>query len=327
MFLRWVRIIRMLRLSRIAQLMTLWQRRQLINPTILRLIFFMVWMFFIAHWIACGWMLLDGIETAPNMATRYLRAFYWSVTTLTTVGYGDITPVTNAQTLFTMGVMLLGVGGYGYVIGNVASLLANIDVVKAQHKKKLEELNTFIKVRQVPRALQERLRSFYDHMWRQRKGYDESSIMEELPFSLKTDVALHLKKEVLEKLPILNGAGPGLIRDLALKLKPAIATPGDFIIRRGEAADAMYFISHGQVEVLSGDLKTVYATLSDGSFFGEMSLLSHGSTRSANIRALDFCDLYVLDKDTFDKVLSRHKEFQQRIQEIAFKRQRQNTSR
>ncbi len=321
--LRWVRLTRLVRLARMAQLMTKWQKRHVINPSVLRLVFFMFWICLIAHWAACGWLLLGSVSQYQHTPTAYLRALYWTVTTLTTVGYGDIVPQTNGQTIYTMVIMILGVGVYGYVIGNVSSLLANMDISKANYRKKMEEINAFLKYKEIPPTLQDRVRSYYDHLWENQRGYDESTLLKDLPFSLKTDIALCLCKDILEKVPLFQGASQQLIRELAKKLKAIYATPGDYIIRKGEPGDSMYFISRGQVEVVSDSGEMALATLTDGHFFGEMSLLEEGLKRTANIRSVGYADLYILDKKTFDGVLNRHPGLKSKLQEIAKSRSQQ----
>jgi voltage-gated potassium channel len=85
----------------------------------------------------------------------------------------------------------------------------------------------------------------------------------------------------------------------------------------------MYFIGHGTVEVLSADGRSIYATLTDGDFFGEIALL-FSQPRTASIRALGYCDLYALSKETFDRVLSHYPDFAGHIQDIARQRQEQH---
>jgi voltage-gated potassium channel len=87
-------------------------------------------------------------------------------------------------------------------------------------------------------------------------------------------------------------------------LRPVVFTPGDFIFRAGQYGQNMYFISRGTVEIIAPDGTTVLTTLTDGQFFGELALL-FSQPRSASVRAVDYCDLYTLDKDTFDHVLTR----------------------
>lgn len=81
----------------------------------------------------------------------------------------------------------------------------------------------------------------------------------------------------------------------------------------------MYFISKGSVAVLSADEAVTYATLTAGQFFGEISLLL-STPRTATIRALEFCDLYQLNKDQFDHVIDRYPEFKHSIQMLAEER-------
>jgi voltage-gated potassium channel len=290
-----------------------------INPAILRLFLLGFWVLLAAHLISCLWILVSGNPGGLPPFDRYVAAFYWTVTTLTTIGYGDITPKGTEQMIFVVIVQLFGAGMYGLIIGNIANLIANIDVAKAQYKEKMDKVNAFLKYRSIPPALQKKVGAYYDYLWETRRGYDEISFLENLPPALKEQVALHLNKDLIEKVPIFEKAEDSLIRDIILKLKPAVFLPGDRIVHAGEMGSEMYFISRGSVEVLSPDEKTRYAELHAGQFFGEIALLL-SMPRTATIRSLDFCDLYKLDKDTFDTVLARHPGFKETIAELAEKR-------
>jgi hypothetical protein len=146
-------LLRLAKLARVMYLMHAWRRNAVQHALGLRLAFFAFWLGLIAHWLACGWLALGGslalgnLPAAPDAFTQYLRALYWCVTTLTTIGYGDITPSTNVQILYTMVVMVLGVAMYGYVIGNVANLLANSDLAKAHYTSNMERLSSFLNYR------------------------------------------------------------------------------------------------------------------------------------------------------------------------------------
>ena len=318
-----LQLLRLLKLSRIVHLLRQWRQSKLQNIHLLRLLSFVFWLGLIAHWLACGWLALRGMPTDMDNWTAYLRALYWCITTLATVGYGDITPSTNAQTIYAMVVMILGVGVYGYVIGNVASLLANLDRARTHYLANLERLATFLTYRHVPPHLQRRIYEYYNHLWENRLGYDESAILAELPATLKTEVSLALNQDFIQKVPFFKGASQELIRDIALALHPIIFTPGDYVFRAGEVGHQMYFIGHGTVEVLSADGRSIYATLTDGDFFGEIALLL-SQPRTASIRALDYCDLYALSKEMFDRVLGHYPDFARHIQTIARQRQEQH---
>ena len=323
-------LLQVLKLARVAQRMRQWRHHEVQHTNLLRLTFFVYWIALVAHWLACGWLALDGptkfnseAEPPPDSFTRYLRALYWSVTTLATVGYGDLTPTGNAQVAYTMMVMLLGVGVYGYVIGNVATLLANLDVARSHYRENMERLSVFMRYHNIPAGLQRRLRDYYAYLWENRLGYDESSVLADLPDSLRSEVAVFLRRDFIERAPLFKGASHEFVREIALQLRPVVFTPGDFVFRAGQYGHNMYFISRGTVEVVAPNGQTVMTTLKDGDFFGEIALLS-SQPRTASIRAVEYCDLYTLDKETFDHVLEQYPEFAAHIKEEAERRNPQN---
>ena len=73
------------------------------------------------------------------------------------------------------------------------------------------------------------------------------------------------------------------------------------------------------VVLLGPDGASVVAVLTDGQFFGELSLLS-SQPRNATLKAVDYCELYSLDKKTFERVLETFPEFREHIDRVASER-------
>ncbi len=319
-----VNILRVFRLNRLFKLMRISKPLKRLsgprmNPAIFRLVLLVFWIMIAAHTIACGWIIMTGNPDGLSPAALYIRAFYWTTTTLTTIGYGDVLPTGTYQTIYVIIIEIIGAGMYGLIIGNIANLIANIDVAKAQHREKMEKLNTFLRYRNIPVDISRKINDYFEYLWQTRRGYEESDVLKELPPSLKTWVALFLNKEVIEKVPIFEGASPEFIKETILHLTPVVFTPGDYIVTAGEVGYDMFFISKGTVDVVSADGTTTYATLSEGQFFGEIALLL-SMPRTASIIARDYCDLYRLDKETFDRILDRYPAFAATIREMAEKR-------
>lgn len=319
-FLRFFRLARLFKLLSSTKTLAKVRESKIFNPSIVRLMLLIFWILIASHLIACGWIFITG-DFQATLTDTYIKAYYWTITTVTTIGYGDISPagMGNLAIIYTIIIEIIGAGMYGFIIGNIANLIANIDVAKSQYREKMEKISTFLKYRNVPVPLQKRINDYYDYLWENRRGYDESAVMEDLPISLKTTVSLYLNKDIIEKVPLFKGASQAFIREIIMNLKPVIFTPGDYIVRAGEIGDEMYFISHGSVDVVSEDESTVYATLTAGNFFGEIALLL-STERTATIKAREYCDLYALDKTTFDRILSKYPDFARDIEELAEKR-------
>lgn len=311
-------ITRVLRMGRIVALQRHWRARTSLNPAVLRLSFLVLWIAVLSHWIACGWIALDGELNGYPELPPYQQALYWTITTLTTVGYGDLVPEGSPQVWYTMVVMALGAAIYGFAIGNVANLLANVDLLRSQHLGRIETMNSFLRDRQVPRHLQAQVRSFYNYLWESRAGH-QAEMLDDLPDSLRTEIAMHINQPILEKVPLFAGVGAALLRELVLRLEPSVAIPGEPIVTRGEAGHRMYFINRGTVDVLGPDESTVVATLSAGDFFGEFALLTN-EPRSNTVVAREYSNVYSLDRDSFNHVLEDYPEVAAEVRRIAAER-------
>jgi monovalent cation:H+ antiporter-2, CPA2 family len=108
--------------------------------------------------------------------------------------------------------------------------------------------------------------------------------------------------------------------ELLTLFKPESAVPGERLIIQGEAADRVFFISSGAVEVAVGRTKI---KLGPGDLFGEMALLS-GAPRSADVTAIDYCQLLTLERDDFSRFVGKHPELRAKLDIIAAERSAMN---
>ena len=124
--------------------------------------------------------------------------------------------------------------------------------------------------------------------------------------------------DVLEESPLFKGADPLLLNAVILALRPLSVAPCETIIRQGEIANEMYFICRGEVEVLQS-FGQVVSQLKDGDFFGEVGLLL-AAARTADVRAKTLCDLFVLSKKDFSRILQEHPQFANGMLQVAKER-------
>lgn len=279
-----------------------------LHPVFARLIPLTVVVPLIVHMCACGWILLgSGNTPGGNWFEEYVRGIYWAITTLATVGYGDITAKTPLQMLYASLVMVLGVGFFGYVLSNVASLLARLDHAREQHMSNLDDVEAFMAASRVPIATRLRVRAYYKYLWESRKGVSSTAVLNHLPSNLHGEIALHLAAGIVQKVPLFRDAEVEFVEDVVRKLEPRVCVPSERLFHAGEPGEEMYFIQRGEVEIILPDGRSI-VTLGAGSFFGEMALVL-GSPRNATAIARSYGDLFVLRRDAFESVLRRYPDF------------------
>jgi CPA2 family monovalent cation:H+ antiporter-2 len=127
-------------------------------------------------------------------------------------------------------------------------------------------------------------------------------------------------QQLVERFPMFSHLTPEQREVVILHFQPAAAQPGERVIRKGDAADAAYFISSGAVEVRVAKRRI---RLDAGSVFGEMALIS-GQPRSATVTALDYCSFLKLTRSDFNEILRRYPDIRGEIVEMARERDAMN---
>ena len=314
------RIARLAKIGKISSIAEVWRLRKVSWANEIGLFYMIMGMFLFTHWISCGWLVIRRPAEGMGGFENYIDALYWSITTVTTVGYGDITPENMIEKIYTIFTMIIGLGFYGFLIGNIANLLSQKDPARVHYLDNIEKLSVIVKYRSLPYHLQQRIYEYYTYKWQKRLGFDENAFLAGLPYSLKKEVAFHLKYNLLQRIPLFHNAHQNVIEAISLHLQPIVFTPGDYIFKKGEYGAEMFFIISGKVNVLTPDTNTTLAILTDGDCFGEIALFRH-KPRTASVVAQTYCDLYSLSTTAFDIVAEQYPSFAKEIEKIAIQRE------
>jgi hypothetical protein len=117
------------------------------------------------------------------------------VTTIVTVGYGDIHAYNIGEKIMSIFLMLIGVVSFSFMTGSLSSIISNYDASQAQLKEKIATLNDMQKEYDIDPELFDKLRKAikYDHS---KNSRDIIEFMEELPYKLKIEVAMQIHKNI-----------------------------------------------------------------------------------------------------------------------------------
>ncbi|WP_063682413.1 cyclic nucleotide-gated ion channel [Bradyrhizobium stylosanthis] len=106
---------------------------------------------------------------------------------------------------------------------------------------------------------------------------------------------------MLARVPLFSHLSASEIADIMRLLRARTIEQGEVLVRRGDAASSMYFITAGEVEIA---LPSQQVRLADGTFFGEIALL-HKTKRSGTVTATRKTRLLLLDAQDFHALIAR----------------------
>nr|XP_025855337.1 potassium voltage-gated channel subfamily H member 6 isoform X3 [Vulpes vulpes] len=290
----------------------------------------------IAHWLACIWYAIGNVErpylepkigwldslgaqlgkryngsdpaSGPSVQDKYVTALYFTFSSLTSVGFGNVSPNTNSEKVFSICVMLIGSLMYASIFGNVSAIIQRLYSGTARYHTQMLRVKEFIRFHQIPNPLRQRLEEYFQHAWSYTNGIDMNAVLKGFPECLQADICLHLHRALLQHCPAFRGASKGCLRALAVKFKTTHAPPGDTLVHLGDVLSTLYFISRGSIEILRDDV--VVAILGKNDIFGEpISLHAQPGKSSADVRALTYCDLHKIQRADLLEVLDMYPAF------------------
>ena len=89
-----------------------------------------------------------------------LDSVWWSTCTMTTVGYGDITPANDLERMYALFALLVGALVFGYLLSSVGSMISNLDHRSNMVDQRLDQMQEVIRHTDLPPELAARVRSY-----------------------------------------------------------------------------------------------------------------------------------------------------------------------
>jgi hypothetical protein len=268
--IRFLRLIRLLRLSKFAVIMARWQASLGLSYAWLSIIKFVMLIMVISHWMACVW---GGMAMQAQMAEEhedeaakgsvennwldamnsghlrktplkvYNLSLYWAVMTLTSIGYGDITPVAaHEYTVCTICMMLMA-GLWAYIIGAVCSVVATMHPHELSFRSNMDSLNEFMDDYNMTHDMRRKMRNyFYESKDIMRQRVERDTI-EQLSSHLQGQVLYFLHIPWISKIWYFRGLmdNDAFITETSRSLEVKLYAPSEgvtqertlFIVRRG----------------------------------------------------------------------------------------------
>uniref|UniRef100_A0A665U4G8 Potassium voltage-gated channel subfamily H member 1-like n=1 Tax=Echeneis naucrates TaxID=173247 RepID=A0A665U4G8_ECHNA len=247
-------------------------------------------------------------EGGPSKDSVYITSLYFTMTSLTSIGFGNIAPNTDGEKIFAVAMMMIGSLLYATIFGNVTTIFQQMYANTNRYHEMLNSVRDFLKLYQVPKGLSERVMDYIVSTWSMSRGIDTDKVLQICPKDMRADICVHLNRKVFKEHPAFRLASDGCLRALAMEFQTVHCAPGDLIYHAGESVDSLCFVVSGSLEVIQDD--EVVAILGKGDVFGDIFWKEMTLAQScANVRALTYCDLHIIKRDALQKVLEFYSNF------------------
>ena len=223
------------------------------------------------------------LRTADDW-TRYVTAMYWATISITTMGYGDVVPVTHDERIFCIAVALVGAVVFSYCMGTITTLVDSVTGANYRVAEKLQNATEYLFFRESTTKLKRLIKSFYNLSWRKSgELYKETQIMGDLSSSLRKALLVEIGQKANVQLPLFQGLEDECIGYMFTLLRRADFINGDAIYQKGDSAEDMYFVTSGSVSMHIDGVRRSFTKesvarsgrarlIEAGGSFGELSL-------------------------------------------------------
>lgn len=283
------------------------------------------------HTVIYGWVTSEGwdketLAVGDGWSRPYLDCYYFAVTTLTTVGYGDRTPNTDFEKVAAILTELAGGIIFGILAGTLSTMLMQSSASEQRSEVKMEELREFLTSKRVDKDLRKEVVLAMENFFKKKSAKEEEEVLSMLPPKYRKQILRDLYMEHVMYCPLFQKMDSHILLKLCTTLHPYNAAEGDEVIREGEAGEEMYMVIRGEVQLVSQTLPNIHLKeFRNGAFFGELPVLrlgigKHHNKHPYSAKVITGClsaDLAYLTRADIMRMATDYSEFWHKMADMA----------
>ena len=141
------------------------------------------------------------IEGGPPVISMYVTALYFTMTCMTSIGFGNVAASSDYEKTFCCCMMIISSLLYAAIFGHVTTIIHHYTHSTAKNHEMLNSVKEFMLLNEVPKTLTERVVDYVVSKWTNTKGVDPEKVLSVCPKDMKADICVHLNRKVFNGCP------------------------------------------------------------------------------------------------------------------------------
>mmetsp|Transcript_12460 Transcript_12460/g.15786 ORF Transcript_12460/g.15786 Transcript_12460/m.15786 type:complete len:770 (-) Transcript_12460:153-2462(-) len=318
---RVIRVLRLLKLVRVLRASRIFKRLEneiTLSFSLQSLIKFTMMVLIGGHWLACVWALVGSLEfenlndnwiavlfdtngddelsesEQETHFTIYTASLYFAIMTISSIGYGDITPISLSERWTCISIMLIGSAVWAYVIGNASGIVATMDIDGINFHQTMDSLNIFLRDQKYPLDLKKKLRSYFRAIRHLMKTRRYQCLVQNMSPKLRDIVAVRGAHWV-KKVPWSQGVSSDFVAILVQNMNGSVFAPDEIM----PSVNHLCVVNRGVAS------KQGHVLVKGSSYGMDIILQSTFLKQKTPARALTFVELLVIKRAQFLEILTR----------------------
>ena len=197
--------------------------------------------------------IVDTNNQDKTFINLYLISLYFLITTITSVGYGDITCVSIGETVFQIILLTIGIIAYSWVISTIGNYVKKETRAAIKYNKDMDLLEEIrISYPKMSFKLYNKIQKHLETVSHNQEKFDNNLLVNNLPYSLKNKLMFIIYEKIIKKFNFFKECENSdfIIRVLTSYI-PMTAKKGAFIIHEGELVDNIIFVKEGRLSLVA----------------------------------------------------------------------------
>ena len=197
-----------------------------------------------------NWIISSNLQD-KSFLDIYISSLYFIMTTLTSVGYGDITCISKEETCFQIILLSVGLVAYSWIISTVGDYVKNKSRATINYNRdmaKLEEIR--VQYPNMPFKLYNKIQQHIQRILTQSKKYEYNILINSLPYYLQSSVLFEIHKNEINKFTFFkNCDNSDFILKVLTHFIPIFSKKNIVLVGEGEFYENIFFIKEGRLSL------------------------------------------------------------------------------